>query len=377
MRKESLEFLKALVEAPSPAGFEQPAQALVREWMARYADEVRTDVMGNVIGALNPGGRPRVMLAGHVDEIGFMIRYISEEGFLHFAPIGGVDAQLAPGHRVVVHSRRGPARGVIGKKAIHMMDQEERKKVLQFHQQWIDIGAHGRKDAEKRVAIGDPVTVEVGFQHLDKDIVAGRSFDNKSGAFVVCEALRLLSRSTSSEPALSPSTSLRVNSAKGQARRKLDAAVYAVTTVQEELGRRGAVTSAFGIEPDVGVAVDVDHATDFPDAEKKKIGDRKLCAGPVLHRGAHLNPVLTDLLFKVAHDSKIPYQLCGNPSDTGTDATVMQLSRAGVATTLLSVPLRYMHTPVEVISLSDADHAAKLLAALVAALKPGMSFIPQ
>ena len=360
MRKESLEFLKALVEAPSPAGFEQPAQALVREWMGRYADEVRTDVMGNVIGALNPGGSPRVMLAGHVDEIGFMIRYISDEGFLHFAPIGGVDAQLAPGHRVVVHSRRGPARGVIGKKAIHMMDQEERKKVLQFHQQWIDIGAHGRKDAEKRVAIGDPVTVEVGFQHLDKDIVAGRSFDNKSGAFVVCEALRLLSRSTSS----------------GQARRKLDAAVYAVTTVQEELGRRGAVTSAFGIEPEIGVAVDVDHATDFPDAEKKKIGDRKLCAGPVLHRGAHLNPVLTDLLFKVADDSKIPYQLCGNPSDTGTDATVMQLSRAGVATTLLSVPLRYMHTPVEVISLSDADNAAKLLAALVAALKPGMSFIP-
>jgi len=375
MRKESLEFLKALVEAPSPAGFEQPAQALVREWMGRYADEVRTDVMGNVIGALNPGGSPRVMLAGHVDEIGFMIRYISEEGFLHFAPIGGVDAQLAPGHRVVVHSRRGPARGVIGKKAIHMMDQEERKKVLQFHQQWIDIGAHGRKDAEKRVAIGDPVTVEVGFQHLDKDIVAGRSFDNKSGAFVVCEALRLLSRG-SAFPLGRQRLPQRDSTSSGQARRKLDAAVYAVTTVQEELGRRGAVTSAFGIEPEIGVAVDVDHATDFPDAEKKKIGDRKLCAGPVLHRGAHLNPVLTDLLFKVAHDSKIPYQLCGNPSDTGTDATVMQLSRAGVATTLLSVPLRYMHTPVEVISLSDADNAAKLLAALVAALKPGMSFIP-
>jgi len=353
MRKESLEFLKALVEAPSPAGFEQPAQALAREWMGKYAAQVRTDVMGNVIGALNPGGSPRVMLAGHVDEIGFMVRYIGDEGFLHFAPIGGVDPQLAPGHRVIVHSRRGPVRGVIGKKAIYMMDQEERKKILQFHQQWIDIGAHGRKAAEKRVAVGDPVTVEVGFQHLDQDIVAGRSFDNKCGAFVVCEALRLLSR------------------------RKFNAAVYAVTTVQEELGRRGAVTSAFGIEPQVGIAVDVDHATDFPEAEKKKIGDRRLCAGPVLHRGAHLNPVLTDLLFKVADESKLPYQLCGNPSDTGTDATVMQLSRAGVATTLLSVPLRYMHTPVEVISLSDVENAAKLLAAVVAALQPGMSFIPR
>ncbi len=353
MRKESLEFLKALVEAPSPAGFEQPAQALVREWMGRYAHEVRTDVMGNVIGALNPGGSPRVMMAGHADEIGFMVRYVSDEGFLYFAPIGGVDAQLAPGHRVIVHSRGGPVRGVMGKKAIHLMDQEERKKVLQFHQQWIDIGAHGRKEAEKRVSVGDPVTVAVGFDHLDRDIVAGRSFDNKCGAFVVCEALRLL------------------------ARRRIAAAVYAVTTVQEELGRRGAVASAFGIEPEVGIAVDVDHATDFPEAEKKRIGERKLCAGPVLHRGAHLNPVLTDMLFQVAQEHKIRHQVCGNPADTGTDATPMQLSRAGVATTLLSVPLRYMHTPVEVISLSDVEDAARLLAALVAALRPGMSFVPQ
>ena len=353
MRKESLEFFRALVEAPSPAGFEQPAQALVREWMGRYADEVRTDVMGNVIGALNPTGNPRIMLAGHVDEIGFMVRYISDEGFLHFAPIGGVDPQLTPGQRVIVHARGGPVRGVVGKKAIHLMDEKDRKKVLQFHQQWIDIGAHGREQAEKRVAVGDAVTVALGFEHLDGDIVTGRSFDNKSGAFVVCEALRLLSR------------------------RRKKAAVFAVTTVQEELGRRGAVTSAFGIEPEVGLAVDVDHATDFPDAEKKRIGDRRLCKGPVLHRGAHLNPILTDLLFRVARERNLPYQVCGNPADTGTDATVMQLSRAGVATTLLSVPLRYMHTAVEVISLSDVQNAAKLVAALVEAIEPGMSFIPQ
>lgn len=353
MRKESLEFLAALVEAPSPAGFEQPAQAVAREWLGRCADEVRTDVMGNVIGVLNPQGSPRVMLAGHVDEIGFMVRYISDDGFLHFAPIGGVDPQLVPGQRVFVHGENGPVRGVVGKKAIHMMDQDERKKVLQFHQQWIDIGARSRKEAEKRVAIGDAATVAVGFERLDGDIVTGRSFDNKAGAFVVCEALRLLSRL------------------------KISAAVYAVTTVQEELGRRGAITSAFGIEPQVGIAVDVDHATDFPDAEKKKAGDRKLNGGPVLHRGAHLNPPLTDLVFKVARARKLSYQVAGSPADTGTDATVMQLSHSGVATALVSVPLRYMHTPVEVISLADAENCAKLLAAVVAAIKPGMSFIPR
>jgi len=353
MRKESLEFFASLVDTPSPSGFEQQAQALVREWMGKYADEVRTDVMGNVIGALNPSGRPRVMLAGHVDEIGFMIRYITDEGFLHFQPIGGVDPQLVPGQRVFIHSRTGPVLGVVGKKAIHLMEKAERKKVLEFHQQWIDIGAHGRQAAEKRVAVGDPVTVGVKFERLDRDIVTGRALDNKCGAFVVCEALRLLSR------------------------RKLDAAVCAVSTVQEELGRRGAATSAFGLEPEVGIAVDVDHATDFPDAEKKKIGERKLCAGPVLHRGAHLNPVLSEVVFEVAQQHNIPYQVTGIPSDTGTDASVMQLSRAGVATTVISVPLRYMHTPVEVISLSDLGNCAKLVAAVVAALKPDASFVPQ
>jgi len=353
MRNESLQFFKSLVDTPSPAGFEQPAQGLVRGWLRRYVAEVRTDVMGNVIGALHPSGRPRVMLAGHIDEIGFMIRYISDEGFLYFAPIGGVDPQLVPGQRVIVHARGGPVLGVVGKKAIHLMEEQDRKKVLEFHQQWIDIGAQGRKAAEKRVAVGDSVTVAVGFERLDGDLVTGRALDDKCGTFVVCEALRLLSR------------------------RKLDAAVYAVSTVQEELGRRGAATSAFGIEPQVGIAVDVDHATDFPEAEKKKIGDRKLGGGPVLHRGPHLNPIISDLFFRVARQTKIACQVNANPRDTGTDATVIQLSRTGVATGLVSVPLRYMHTPVEVISLADLENCAKLLAALVTALKPGMSFIPK
>jgi endoglucanase len=240
MRNESLEFFRSLVDTPSPSGYEQAAQSLARAWLRRYAAEVRTDVLGNVIGVINPHGRPRVMLAGHVDEIGFMIRYISDEGFIHFAPIGGVDPQLVPGQRVIIHSRRGPVLGVVGKKAIHLMEEADRKKVLEFHQQWIDIGARDRKAAEKRVAVGDPATVAVGFERLEGDIVTGRAMDNKCGAFVVCETLRLL------------------------ARRKIDAAVYAVSTVQEELGRRGAVPSAFGIEPEVGIAVDVDHATDFP-----------------------------------------------------------------------------------------------------------------
>ncbi len=352
MREESLTFLEQLVNAPSPSGFEQPAQSVVRDYAAQFAGEVRTDVMGNVIASLNPAGKPRVMLAGHCDEIGFMVRYITDSGFIHFSPIGGVDAHLVPGQKVRIHTSRGHVLGVVGKKAIHLMEPEERKKVLQFHQQWIDIGASSRRDAERRVSIGDPITFATTFDRLHRDVVTARGFDDKMGSFVVLEALRLASRM------------------------KPKAALFAVSTVQEEIGLRGATTSAFAIEPDVAVAVDVTHGTDYPDADKKRFGDVKLGAGPVLHRGANMNPVVVDRLLAAAKKARVKHQMIGMPGRSGTDAWAMQLVREGCASCVVSVPVRYMHTPIEVLNLRDLDAAAKLLATFIADLGPRVDFIP-
>jgi putative aminopeptidase FrvX len=352
MRKESFAFLEELVNAPSPSGFEQPAQRVIRDYLGGYADELRTDVMGNVIAVLNPEGRPRVMLAGHCDEVGFMVRYITEEGFIHFSPIGGVDPHLVPGQKVHIHSAKGPVLGVVGKKAIHLMTPEDRKKVLEFHQQWIDIGARSRREAERRVSIGDCMTFATRFERLQGNTVVARGFDDKMGSFVAAEALRL--------------------AAQG----KLKASLVAVSTVQEEIGLRGAATSAFSVEPDVAVAIDVDHGTDYPDAEKKRAGEIKLGAGPVLNRGANMNPVVTERLIEAAKKAKIACQMKGVPGASGTDAWAIQLSRGGVATGLVSVPLRYMHTPIEVLNLRDLEGAAKLLAAFVASLNPNVSFVP-
>jgi len=353
MRKESLAFLEELVNAPSPSGFEQQAQAVVREYAGNFADEVHTDVMGNVIAAVNPGGSPRVMLAGHVDEIGFMVRYITDQGFLHFSPIGGVDAHLVPGQKVTIHGAKGPVLGVVGKKAIHLMEADERKKVLDFHQQWIDIGASNRKDAERRVAVGDAATFKANFELLNGHIAVARGFDDKMGGFVVMEALRLAQSG------------------------RLKAAVFAVSTVQEEIGARGACTSAFAIEPEVGIAVDVAHATDYPDADKKRVGETKLGGGPILHRGANMNPVVTERLIAAAEKAKIAHQMIGVPGHSGTDAWAMQQVRGGCASSVVSVPLRYMHTPIEVLDLRDLVAGSKVLAQFCLDLKPDVSFIPR
>jgi endoglucanase len=354
MRKESLAFLQDLVNAPSPSGFEQPAQSVVRDYISRFADEVRTDVMGNVIAALNPDGHPRVMLAGHCDEIGFMVTHITDEGFINFSSIGGVDAHLVPGQKVHVHGAKGPVLGVVGKKAIHLMDQDERGKVIPLHKQWIDIGAKDRKDAEKRVAVGDCATFASTFELLNGEIAVARGFDDKMGSFAVMEALRLAAESKA----------------------KPKAALFAVSTVQEEVGLRGAHTSAYSVAPDCAVAVDVTHGTDYPDADKKRYGEIKLGKGPVLHRGANMNPEVANRLMAAAKKGRISCQMVGVPGASGTDAWAIQLARGGVATGLVSVPLRYMHTPIEVLHLHDLDTSARLLAGFVADLKPGASFIP-
>jgi endoglucanase len=355
MNDNDFAFLKELVETPSPSGYEQPAQRAIRRELEPVADEVRTDVMGNVIACVRGAGAdlPRVMLAGHCDEIGFMVKYIDDNGFLWFAPIGGVDPHLVPGQRVWVHAAGGPVLGVIGKKPIHLMEAKDRETVLKFKSMFIDLGCPDRKSAEALVAVGDPVTFAVGLERLQGDRVTSRAFDDKMGAYLVARVLHEVRR-------------------RGPAPVDL----YGVSTVQEEIGLRGAATSAWGIDPDVGIAVDVGFATDFPDIDKKEIGEFKVGQGPIIARGPNINPALFELLLRTAREEEIPYQVMGAPRATGTDANVMQLSRGGVATALVSVPLRYMHTPVEVLSLSDLEHTVRLLAGLVYRIGDRGSFIP-
>jgi len=352
VKKASVDFLKALLEAPSPSGFEQPVQGVWRRHIKRYADEVYTDVHGNAIAILNSQGKPRVMLAGHCDEVGFMVNYINDDGFIYFTAIGGVDSAIVSARRVQIFTDKGIVYGVVGRKAIHMMDQEERKKVPEMHKLWIDIGAKDKKEAAKLVSIGDPIVFDYGFQALRNGLAVGRGFDDRIGSFAVAETLRILSS------------------------KKPKAAVFAVSTVQEEIGLRGAKTSAFGIEPDVGIAVDVGNASDHPDADKQKAGEMSLGKGPVIVRGANINPIVGAGLVASARKNKIPFQMLGSPRATGTDANVMQVTRSGVAAGLVSVPNRYMHTPVEMISLDDLDNASKLLAAYIMTLTVKTDFTP-
>ncbi len=352
MRRQSLDFLTELMSVPTPSGFEQPGQKVVREYLSQYCDDVRTDVHGNVIGIRNPDGRPKLMLAGHIDEIGFMVEYVTDEGYIRFVAIGGVDAALLPGQRVAVHAEGGVVHGVVGKKPVHLADRDGKPEKTRIHQLWIDVGAKNKKQAEKFVTVGDPITFDVPFELLQNGLAASGGFDDKVGSFVVAEAMRLI------------------------AKRKIKPAVYCVSTVQEEIGSRGAKTSAFGIEPDAGIAVDVDHASDYPGADKAIVGDIRLGAGPVLHRGASINPVLGKMLISTAKKSKVPYQISAEPGVTCTDTDAIFLTRTGVASALVSIPTRYMHTPVEVVSLDDLANAAKLLAFFLVEMKEGASFIP-
>ena len=354
MKTESLTFLRTLMSTISPSGYESDAVRVFRQEAERFAADVRTDVHGNTDVVINPGGSPRVMLAGHYDEIGFIVTLIDSRGYLWVSPIGGWDSQIPQGQRVAIRTARGVVKGVVGKVPIHLQKPEDRKQVTPLTDLWVDIGARDKADAEKRVEVGDPMVIDQTLEELPHGRWSGRAFDNRAGAFVVLEAARRLA-------ALAPA-----------------AEIHAVGTVQEEIGSRGARTASFGIDPEVGIAVDVTHATDHPmmDSAEKHEGRVVLGGGPVLARGANINPVLFAHLRETARRRKIPVQIVADGRATPTDADPIQVSRAGVAAALVSVPLRYMHTPCEIISMGDLDGAAKLIAHAVAAMKPGQRWIP-
>jgi endoglucanase len=352
----NLNFLEKLLNAEGPSGFETRPAAVWRQEAERFAAEVRTDVNGNVIASVNPGGGPRVMLAAHLDEIGLQITHIDDEGYLYVDEVGGWDPQVLVGQRLRILGRQGTVPGVVGKKAIHLIQADERSKASKIKDLWVDVGAASRDEVlELGIRVGDPMVVDAGLIRLAGDRVVSRAMDNRIGAYIVLEALRLLAE----EPG--------------------EAAAFAVATAQEEIGYQGggARPVAYALQPDVALVVDVTFSTDVPDVPKKELGEHKIGGGPVLTRGSAAHPVVFDRLVEAAEEEEIPFTIQAAPKYTRTDADAIYLVRAGVPTGVVSVPNRYMHSPNELVSLSDLDRTAHLFAAFVRRLTADVDFTPR
>ena len=355
MKNKQVKFLKQLLETPSATGTEIAVAELVRERLAGTADEIQTDVMGSVHARLSGTGvAPSLMLSAHMDEIGLMVTYISDEGFLSVSSVGGVDAAILPGMRVDVHASNSmePLRGVVGRKPIHLIEPDERKSVTPIDKLVIDLGMPAKR-VKKLVMVGDVITFGVGFERFGKNMAVSRAFDDKAGVWIATRVLETLAE---------------------EGRAPGDFIVAA--TVQEEIGTRGAITSTYGVNPDVAVAFDVTHATDYPGIDKTKYGKIVCGEGPVIARGPNINPAVFERLVAAAEAEGIPYQIEAEPGVTGTDARSIQITRGGIPTGLVSVALRYMHTPTEVVSLDDLDATVKLLVRFARDLGEDACFVP-
>lgn len=353
MDKKSKDFLFALLKTPSPTGYETKIQKVVREHMKPYADKMETDLHGNLSVGINLKASRRVMLAGHCDQIALIVKHITKEGFIYVAALGGIDVGVLPGSHVVVHGKGGSVPGIIGRKPIHQQSGDERGSLkLDIEKIWIDIGAKNQKEVEKTIEIGDPITFRPEILEFGKDLICAPGLDDRVGLFVAMEALKICSKS------------------------KLSVGLYAVSTVQEEVGLRGAHTSAYGVDPEVGIAIDVTHTTDNPASENAKDVPCKLGAGPAIAKGPSVSPVVGKMLFDAAKKAKIAVQPLPSGKLLGTDASAMQIARAGVATASIGIPNRYMHTQVEVCSLSDLESAAELVAAFVKSIGNKTDFRP-
>ena len=333
-------FLEDLLETATPSGFETAGQRVWVDYVESFADEVRTDDYGNAVAVLE-GGDTEVALAGHGDEIGFLVRDVTEDGMLKLTAVGGSDRTVTKGQHVQVHTDDGPVVGVVGQTAIHLRDPED-ESVDDIGEQYVDVGAADAEEAEELVERGDPVTFRQTVAGLENGRVAARGLDNRVGTWAAAEGLRRAGRQ---EP---------------------DATVYAVSTVQEELGLQGAKMVGFDLAPDAVVATDVTHATDTPGAPADKGSGVELGGGPVVGRGAANHPAVVAAVREAAEAEEIDVQLSAAGSRTGTDADAFYTSRGGIPSLNLGVPNRYMHTPVEVLDLADLDRTADLLAAFAA-----------
>ena len=336
----SLAFLKRLLDTPAPSGFEGPAARVWREEAATFADRVTSDVAGNSMAEINPGGSPTIMLDGHVDEIGLIVQYIDDDGYVYPSPIGGWDPQVLVGQRIRFLGRGGDVLGVIGKKPIHLMKTSDRDQASKMTDLWVDIGATTRAEAEGRLSIGDPGVIDSKTIDFPNNRIVSRSIDDRIGAFIALESLRRYAQN--------PGT----------------ARVVAAATTQEEIAWHGggALVGTNTINPQMALVIDVTFATDHPLMEKKEIGDHRIGGGPVLSRGAIISPVVFELLRGTAERHGIKYSLHAVGRDTSTNADAIHIAREGVATGLVSVPNRYMHSPNEMVSLDDVDKTCTLIA---------------
>jgi putative aminopeptidase FrvX len=356
MEDRSFAFLKKLLDAPGPSGFETEAARVWRAEAEEFASEVEGDVTGNSYASLG-AGTPRVMLAGHVDEIGVMVTHVDDDGFLYLDEIGGWDPQVLVAQRIRFLTRAGPVLGVVGKKPIHLIRSEEKEKAVRLTDLWADVGAGSAKEvAELGVRVGDPGVVDTHLLELPNRRIASRAVDNRIGAYVVLEVLRELSRG---EPPA--------------------AGVTAVATTQEEISFHGggARTSAYRVDPALAIAVDLTFSTDAPGVEKKEWGDHRLGSGPVLSRGSAIHPLLFERLAAIAERDGIPFTIQGSPRHTSTDADGIYLQRRGIPTAVISIPNRYMHTPNEIVSLDDVEATVRLIAAFCRDLRAEDDWVPR
>ena len=352
MEAAAFEFLQTLLSTPSPSGYEEEIQQVVRDYASSFVDEMATDTHGNLIMVVNPGAETRLMFDGHCDQIGLLVTHIDDQGFIYAQTIGGWDPQQLIGQRMTIWAEAGPIPAVIARKPIHLLNEQERKQVVKLTELWLDIGANDKEQASELVKIGDPVTLLLGFQPMLNGFANAPGMDNRTGVWVVVEAMRRAKQGS------------------------LNCSLHVASSVQEEIGLRGATTSAFSIDPHVGIAVDVTHATDCPTIDQRQQGDIQLGRGPVVFRGPNMNHKVVKLLQQVAADGEIPYQMSAVGRATPNDTNALQINRGGVATGLVSLPNRYMHSAVETICLADLDHAASLLAGFAGQVKDVASFVP-
>ncbi|SKC46227.1 M42 family metallopeptidase [Maledivibacter halophilus] len=349
MREESKKFLEKLLSTPSPSGDEANIQKIWMNYIKNFADKVETDAAGNVIAVVNPENTFKIMLAGHCDEIAFMVNYIDDDGFLYLSKAGGISPKLALGMRVKVLGESGAVSGVIGVKAEHQGGSKDEVKIEDIY---VDCGAEDRGDMEQYVGIGDYVIYDQDYKYILNDRLVGRGLDNRTGAFIVAEVLRRI------------------------ADQNVNVGVYAVSTVNEETNMGGAYFAGSSIQPTMAIACDVSFATDYPDMDKKKHGNVALGKGPILSKGAPINKKINQLMVNTAKKNNIPIQYELTPRLTGTDADKIRLSGKGVPTALVSLPLRYMHSPSEIVSLSDMENEIELLVKTILALKGDESLKP-
>ncbi|QZP37821.1 M42 family peptidase [Halobaculum magnesiiphilum] len=335
-------FLDDLLATPSPSGFETDGQRVWVDYVSRFADDVWTDAYGNAVAVHEgDGDGPRIAFTGHADEIGFMVRRITDDGFLRLTRVGGSDRTVSKGQHVTVHAADGPVNGVIGQTAIHLRDRDD-DEIEDVAEQFVDVGAAGQAEARELVEVGDPVTFSSTVHDLHGDRVSARGMDNRVGTWAVAEGLR---RAVEAD---------------------VDATVYAVSTVQEEIGLNGAEMIGFDLDPDVAVAADVTHATDNPDVTEANRGPVELGVGPVVARGSANHPRVVELARAAAEADDIGYQLQAAGIRTGTDADAFFTSRGGIASLNVGIPNRYMHTSVEVIDAADLVAVADLFGAMAA-----------